>query len=371
MIQPTIPAYGRSTLAELLPSIGARLGMPGADTLNLPPAQRYVVLLIDGLGSEALDRHSELAPFLSGAARRQDFTCGVPSTTATSITSLGTGLVPGAHGVAGYTFWHGPSAAVLNVLRWPSELSGLDVQPQLTYLERLARAGVHTAVIAPAHFDASGLTTMALRGAQFWPVGDELDLTRRTSVVQAAAQAGERNLSYCYERSLDHTGHNYGIDSDPWRATLAWVDGLAAALRVALPDDVRLVVTGDHGMVDVPQNARLIVEDEPHLLVRVAALAGEGRFRHLRVLPGAANEVAQRWQDRLGGRAWVRTREQAEAQGWFGAITPRLADRFGDVVIAMADDGAILTRNAPGEFTLIGMHGSLTTAEMQIPLVVA
>lgn len=371
MTQPHLPRYGGSSVADLLPSVGAQWGMPGEDRLGLPASDRYVVLLIDGLGADALARHAELAPFLSGVADRRVITCGVPTTTATSITSLGTGLVPGAHGIAGYTFWYPPAGDVLNALRWPADISGLDVQPQLTYFERLNGAGIHTAAVAPAAFADSGLTTVALRGASFWPVDDERDLDRRAELVAAAVLSGDRNLTYCYERSLDHTGHGHGVDSEAWRSTLTTVDALAARVRAGLPDDIRLVVTADHGMVDVAPDRRVIVEDVPGLLSGVTAFAGEGRFRQLKVARGRTDEVADRWRELLGERAWVRTRDEAEAEGWFGPLTPRLADRFGDVVVAMADDGAVLTRTLPGELRLVGMHGSLTAAELEIPLLVA
>ena len=369
MTRPAVPSYGVSTLADLLPSLGAHLGVPGAtDVLGLPDAHRYLLVLIDGLGWHQLHDHAAHAPNLTGLAERW-ITSGVPSTTATSITSIGTGLPPGSHGIAGYSFWYPQAGTVLNTLRWPADLSGLDVQPQLTYFERLVGAGVRTATIAPAHFAGSGLTTAALRGPSFLPVMDERDKRRRIELAVHASAAGERTLSYFYERQLDHAGHVHGLGSPQWLGELAAADALVGGLRAALPDDVRLVVTGDHGMVNVPKARRLLVEDEPDLMVDVTAFAGEGRFRQL--MTPAPDPVASRWQDRLGPRAWVRTRPEAIAEGWFGDVNPRLADRFGDVLVAMADDGAVLSRTLPRELDLVGMHGSLTPAELAVPLLVA
>jgi hypothetical protein len=369
MTHPAVPEYGVSTLADLLPSIGAHLGVPGArDVLGLPDAHRYLLVLIDGLGWHQLKDYAEHAPYLAGLAERW-ITSGVPSTTATSITSIGTGLPPGGHGIAGYSFWYPPARTVLNTLRWPADLSGLDVQPQLTYLERLAGAGVRTATIAPAHFAGSGLTTAALRGPAFLPVTDERNQQRRVDLAVQAMAAGDRTLGYFYERQLDHAGHVHGLGSPEWLADLAAADELVTRLRSGLADDVRLVITGDHGMVNVPQANRLIVEDEPDLLADVGAFAGEGRRRQL--LTARPVEVASRWRDRLGERAWVRTRPEAIEEGWFGAVQPRLAGRFGDVLVAAADDGAVLSRTLPRELNLVGMHGSLTPAEMAVPLLLA
>jgi hypothetical protein len=367
---PLVPRYGAGTLADLLPSIGAHLGVAGtSDRLDVPAAGRYVVLLVDGLGAEQLCSYAAEAPYLAGLGERTITSC-VPSTTATSITSLGTGLPPGAHGVAGYSFWYPPIRDVLTTLRWPSGISGEDVQPQLTWFERLERAGVACGTIAPANFAGSGLTTAALRGPRFWPVRNEADLAGRVDLAVASAGSGERTVTYCYERALDHAGHPHGVGSRQWLAALAGADELARRLRLALDDSVRLVITGDHGMVNVPSSARLIVEDVPGLLHGVTAFAGEGRLRQLMVAEGAAEAVASRWREELGERAWVRTRDEAVAEGWFGELAPRFADRFGDVLVAMADDGAVMSRKLPKELTLVGMHGSLTEAEMVVPLLI-
>ncbi len=364
-----LPRYGHSTLADLLPSLSSHLGLPGAeDVLGLPDAPRYLVVLIDGLGRSLLDTYAAHAPFLAGLGDRT-ITSGVPSTTATSITSLGTGLAPGAHGIAGYSFWYPPARQVLQTLRWPAGIDGLDVQPQLTCFERLERTGVRTATIAPAHFSGSGLSVAALRGPAFLPVIDEADHTRRVELAVQAASAGERTLGYFYERQLDHAGHERGVGSRSWLRELERADALVAQLRDALPSDVRLVITGDHGMVNVPRALRLVVEDEPDLMADVSAFAGEGRFRQL--MTGSPESVARRWRDRMAARAWVRTRDEAIAEGWFGEVSPRLAGRFGDVLVAMADDGAVMSRTLAREFQLVGMHGSLTKAELEVPLLVA
>ena len=94
------PAYGERSLADVLPSVGTALGVPiaGQDVLPiaLPAAPAYVVFLVDGLGADLLAAHGHAAPYLFSLLKSDSTaTAGVPSTTATSLTSLGTGLVPG------------------------------------------------------------------------------------------------------------------------------------------------------------------------------------------------------------------------------------------------------------------------------------
>lgn len=369
MDELVLPRYGSSALSDLLPSIAAHLGLPGEDALKLPDAERYVVLLVDGLGLLQLQAAADRAPFLASAlVPGQNLTSVVPSTTASALTSFGTGLEPGSHGVAGYSFRHPFTGGLLNALAWDPGLSGLDVQPRLTAFEKLARAGVGVASVLPARFGGTGLTEAGLRGGRFVGVSNEADAAGRIESVVAASTAQPRTFVYFYERVLDHAGHEFGWQSTAWREALAWVDALARDLRAALPKDVRLVITADHGMVDVPPQAHLVVEDEPDLLRHVNLFAGEGRLRQL--YTAHPDEVAARWADRLGDDAWVRTRAQAIDEGWFGYVAPHLEARFGDVLVAARGQGAIMTRAQPRELALVGMHGSLTADEMLVPLIV-
>jgi hypothetical protein len=370
---PVLPAYAVGSLAELMPSIGAHLGVPGgtADVLGLPAASRYVVVLVDGLGWNLVRRSSREVPYLAGLlAGGRSITSGVPSTTVTSLTSLGTGLPPGQHGMVGYTCRVPDTGEILNALTWESDLLARTFQPRETFFERAAAAGVRVSSVGLERFQGSGLTEAALRGADFMPFEHERAEERRIALVVAAAAKGDRSLVYAYERQLDHVGHGHGCNSEDWLRQLIRVDAMCERLRQALPDDVVLVITGDHGMVDVPASHQVVVEDDPHLMAGVTALAGEGRFRQLYVDHDDPHRVADRWRGVLGDRAWVRTRDEAVDEGWFGPVADHLRERYGHVLVALRGDWAVMTRQYPRELTLVGMHGSLTEAEMLVPLLV-
>ncbi|MGO4955717.1 alkaline phosphatase family protein [Luteococcus sp. Sow4_B9] len=366
-----LPDYGRSTLSDLLPSVGAHLGVSGCDRdrLGLPVAQRYVVLLVDGLGDQLLRQslqHTEYFSEVYGDVI--PLTSGIPSTTATSLTCLGTGCVPGRHGMAGYSFLAPGGGQVMNALTWeggPEDPHSF--QPHATMFERLVQAGVAVESVGPARFADSGLTTAALRGPVFTGI-DETDAQERIDATVRASRAGSRSVVYVYERSLDHTGHGRGVASSEWLATLTAVDAFAGRLREALDDEVCLLVTGDHGMVDVPPQRHILVEDVPSLQRGVDVLAGEGRLRQ--VWTRDVEAVRSRWGAELGERAVVTTREDAIEQGWFGPMDGQVRDRFGDVLVAMRDDWAVMSRALPGELGLVGQHGSLTEREMRVPLLV-
>jgi len=363
------PAYGGRTLGDVLPAVATALGVDvgfHATTLELPPARRYVVFLVDGLGHRLLAAHADHAPYLH-ALLQEPGIAGVPSTTATSLTSLGTALTPGQHGLVGYTSRIPGTDRLLNALMWDKQVDPLEWQPNDTAFARLRAAGVSTTVVSKREFVDSGLTLCGQRGAEF--VGGDRVGERIAGAV--AASADDPSVTYVYDGDLDWTGHRYGVDSPQWRAQLAAIDAGAEQLREALDPGVRLVLVADHGMVDSPADSRTDVDKHLELRDGVRLLGGEARFRHLYCASGAVDDVMATWRAHLGGDADVLSRDEAIERGWFGPVVPQVRPRLGDVVVAARGDHAVVsTADFPYENMLVGLHGSLTAVEMEIPILV-
>ena len=172
-----------------------------------------------------------------------------------------------------------------------------------------------------------------------------------------------------YHPDLDTVGHEYGVASDAWSFQLAHVDRLAEQIAGSLPPGSVLYVTGDHGMVDAGPDDRIDVDTVPGLRDGVELLAGDPRARYAYTAPGAAPDVLARWQEALGERAWVVSRDEAIKDRWFGPVEPEFAGRIGDVIAAAAGKPALIASLAePEESRSVGMHGSLTPAEQLVPL---
>lgn len=368
----TAPAYQDRSLGDVIPAVSAALGVEagfGPSSLALPEASSYVIFLVDGLGYELLRDHPEEAPYLHSLLDgAPPATVGVPSTTATSLTSLGTGLTPGTHGVVGFTSRIPGTDQLLNALKWSPKVDAREWQPHETAFGRLAAAGVRTTVVNKREFADSGLTVAGQRGAEF--VGADRVGERLAAVLSASADSP--SVTYMYDGDLDWTGHRYGVDSMQWQQQLVMIDAAAEHLREELPAETRIVVTADHGMVDSPREDRMDVDDEPELSDGVVLVGGEARFRHLYCRAGAEDDVAATWRGVLRGRGEVLLREDALARGWFGEVSPHVRPRLGDVMVACRDRFAIERLSVfPYETRLIGLHGSLTSAEMLIPMLVA
>jgi Type I phosphodiesterase / nucleotide pyrophosphatase len=383
------PRYGGGSLADLMPSVLAVLGVPDATDLlglraTLDGVRRVAVLLVDGLGHHLLPLAARTAPTLADVLAGRlgtlaTITSGFPSTTPTSLASLGTGAAPGAHGLLGFTVNVPGTRRVLNHIEWAADPDPLRWQPLATQFERAAAAGVATTVVSRPSFAGSGLTVSAYRGAGYVPADDTGEMVARVS----AALAGQTpRLVYAYHPDLDRTGHLFGVDSPQWQAAASDVDSLLTWLAESLPPDAALVVTADHGQLDVPPESRFDLDADRRLRAGVRVVAGEPRVRYLHTRPGATEDVIATWRAVLSGRArgaggngdaaWVASRAEAVAAGWFGPVPEAHLARVGDVVVVCHGRYAVLATKTepPLVSALVAYHGSYTAAEMLVPLLV-
>ncbi|TSE16181.1 alkaline phosphatase family protein [Arthrobacter sp. KBS0703] len=375
---PAAPAYGRRSVAEVLSSAAASLGVDGFENaLGLPPAKRICVVLADGLGRSLLKQKSAHTPFLRGIMQQGQGAVPVwldsafPSTTAASLASLGTGLAPGQHGLVGYDVLDPAQDKVVNMLgNWDAGVDPLKWQPFPTVFERAAEH-VDVATVSLPQFGSSPMTLAALRGGRF--ISATTSHARTAAAAEAMAGA-DASLMYFYLNDLDKAGHRYGSQSPQWEHQFEELDATVKRLDATLPTGTTVLVTADHGMLDVAEAQRIDYSAEPALVAGVRHTAGEPRMVHLYLEDGADGNARQRlldaWRGRFGDRIWAFTREEALAAGLFGPVRPEVAGRVGDVMIAARDALALYdTRRVRATaLEVVGQHGSLTKAEREVPL---
>jgi len=356
------------TLADVLPAAAGALGVDGF--ANLPrrllvqegsddTSAAVTVLLVDGLGWWPWQANLARTPTLAAMhATRMSTT--VPSTTPTALASLGTGMLPGSHGFVGAAFRVPEDERILHPLSWGGDPHPQAIQPEATVFERVAGVGIPVLRVGASAYAASGLTRAVLRGGHYAPADTPDEIVK--------AIAGHREgLAYAYIPDLDRLGHVYGTDSREWRDCLAGVDRIVARILESIGPDHRLIVTADHGMVDCPSSARVVMEELPRAEC-VTAIAGEPRLRHVYVADESADTVQAAWMDALGDRAVVLRRDEFTASGLLGAVEPDYAERLGDLVVLARDDTVLVSDVDALVSGLLGQHGSVSDVEMHIPL---
>ncbi|WP_457949585.1 alkaline phosphatase family protein [Pseudarthrobacter sp. alpha12b] len=378
---PAAPAYGHRSIAEVLTSAAASLGMEGfTNTLGLPAASRVCVVLADGLGRNLLKQKSAHTPFLRSVLQAGQGDVPVwldsafPSTTAAALSSLGTGLPAGQHGMVGYDVLDPGQDKVVNLLgNWDPGVDPSAWQPFPTVFERIAHQ-VDVSTVSLSQFDGSPMTRAALRGGRFIP---GTTAHARTAAAADAMAASGPSLMYFYVNDLDKAGHRYGCRSEQWEHQLEELDATVKRLNSTLPAGTTILLTADHGMLDVAEQHRIDFSTDPELVDGVRHTAGEPRMVHLyleaaRLAAGAdgLERLLAAWKARFGDRIWAFTREEAVAGGLFGDVRPAVEGRIGDVMIAARDAVALYDgrRMRPTAMEVVGQHGSLTKAEREVPL---
>lgn len=359
------PCYDGPGVSSIVPALlgAGPIGVSGADPgmgWFPEPAREVptvVLLVLDGLGWDAVNEHRDRLPSL-GALEGGPIPTVVPSTTAAALTSIATGVAPSEHGLIGYRVR--VDGGVLNALSWQTDgKRGPD--PGLVQRREPFR-GVDVPVVTKQEFRSSGFTEAHLRGARFegWRSVSEL-----AENCRRLATGGER-LVYAYYPGVDEIAHAHGLHDGYYEAELAFVDRLVGDVLASLPSSAALLVTSDHGQVHLGDDAWLPLGATAAF---VEECSGDGRFRYLHARRGAAGDLLAAAREEHAAHAWVLSREELLDEGWLGPPPSAvIARRLGDVVLAASAAIGFVDPELPREASLRSAHGSLTAAEMLVPL---
>jgi hypothetical protein len=360
---PVLPDHAKRCVANLVPALlgpGGSEAVPAWFPAPVAGARQVVLLVLDGLGWNQLRARSRIAPVLHAMVGGA-ITTVAPSTTAAALTSISTGLEPGEHGIVGYRF--PVRGEILNTLRWstPAGDARNRIQPRHTQPVP-AFLGASVPVVSRAEFATSGFSGAHLAGSRM--VGYRTTSSLLVEVRRLLA-SGER-FTYVYYDGVDKIAHEHGF-GEHYDAEVAFVDRLVGDLLALLPVDAALLLTADHGQVDVGE--RGIKSLDPTLRPFLSLQSGEGRFRWLHARAGAAAELLAATREAHQDEAWVVSIDEVLAEGWLGAtVTPTARARLGDVALVARDAVSFDDPADSGPFELQCRHGSLTADEMLVPL---
>ena len=357
-------------LADVLTSSLASLRSQ-PNPLGLPPAGKALVLLADGLGVSNLRARAGHARFLTSHLAKTDVVDGVfPATTAAGIASLTTGVAPGTHGLVGYKVFDAANDRVVNQLTgWDERMEPHSWQNQPTVFDTAAATGIPSFAVGPKRFTDSGFSQAVLRGAGYVPAET---IGERFAAARAIFDAEPTALIYLYVPELDINAHAHGWESGRWLAQLENLDAETARFAGTLRPDEGMILTADHGVVDVPAAKQVLFDTVPALVAGVRHIGGDPRCLQLYIEPGVdADALAETWREVEGERAWIFTRSEAVAAGLFGAVRDAAATRIGDVIVAARKLIAYYDSREPNQSarSMVGQHGSLTDEELRVPVI--
>ncbi len=379
-----LPDYRGGSIVNLMASIAGRFGcktgyaqlkqLPSGD---LRPYKKIILLVLDGLGYHYLQKHGGDDWLKTNLHSK--ITSVFPSTTASSITSFATGLPPDRHAITGWFVHFKELGTVSKVLFCQPRFgggsftqAGIDVKDLIGSGPISDKMKAHCFIVTP-RFIADGPFTTATRGrAAIQPYDDLPGLFAGMGSILKRARS--ETFIYAYWPEVDHLCHLHGVDSPKVKAHFRDLDvRIARFWQSVKGDDVILLVTADHGLIDTPRQKVIDLDKHPGLKQCLTLpLCGEPRVAYCYVHPDRVTQFRRYVSGHLGEACKLYSRAQMISQGFYGPgpADPRLAQRIGDFALVM-EDGWCLKDFIWGEerFYLKANHGGTTPQEMLVPLV--
>jgi hypothetical protein len=344
---------------------------------HLDQARQVLLVVVDGLGWNYLNRvgagghlHSLCVGSLSSV---------VPPTTAAAIPLFFTAAPPARHGFTGWFTWLRELGCVSAVLPYVTRHGHLplgDCAPgplELSQCEPVTnRLPVACHVVSPRNIAHSVFNRGFSGDAEIHAYDD---MTGFLGSVRDTLKSGKgRKYVYAYWPGLDNIAHVHGIGSpNAWQHLEQFDHSFGSLLRELRGTDTAVVVTADHGFVDVPKERVVHMDDHPELADCLSLpLCGEPRIAYCYVKPGRSECFESYVSSELAEQMSLCVSQNLIDEGFFGPGPrhPQLAHRVGDYTLLLKESYMIKDQ-LPGEhdLELIGMHGGLSTDELHVPLV--
>jgi len=368
LMLPSVPkSFGRLSEANL----SAFLALQGLkNPLGLPARKSYAVVLIDGLGVANIKAAAGHAGFLNQKlTHSKTLFCGFPSTTATSLASLATGHNAGSHGFIGYRVFDRQKGKPINLLNdLGEEFPPRQYQDLETISESATRAGFNLITVGPAEYANSGFTKATMPSSKYLAattIEERFAITKKELLTPGS-------LVYLYVPELDQLAHNFGVNSNVWLETIEDLDSVFAKFATSLPKGAGVILTADHGVIDV-EKAKHVYLEEFASLQDVLMIGGDPRAGYLYFDTGT-DLVAKNHQisQELAGLADVVTVKELVESGWIEPLSAVARRVSPDIVLLPKPDRAVYHRSFAKKksMEMVGQHGGMTKPEWEVPLLV-
>jgi Type I phosphodiesterase / nucleotide pyrophosphatase len=338
------------------------------------PADHIVFVMADGLGMNLVDRLPGDSFFRTHLA--MEMQAVFPSSTAPAVTSLATGCWPAEHAVPGWFTYLPDDDVIATILPYierftkrPLAELGVDVRRALPLPSRLPEFGHDPLCYMPAVITGSTYSDYFSGGQP------QIPYEHLSAAVDAIATrielARSPTYSYLYVPFIDTAEHEHGPHAKPVSRVLAKVEREVARLAVRLDGRARVIVSADHGLTHVEEQAVHEIKDgDPLFEFLRLPPSGEPRVPSFYARNGAAGAFAAAFRQRFGDSHALLTTGEVDDLRLLGPdpLAPETRRRLGDFMAVSGTADAIVYK--PDD-AMLGFHGGLLPDEMRIPLILA
>lgn len=378
-----LPDYKGGSIVNLMSSLMKALGSDSPYApLNILPSEELkdfdtvILLVIDGLGYDFLTTHGTggiLCENLKGS-----MTSVFPATTATAVTTFTTGVAPQQHAITGWFVYLKEIGTVTTILPFRSRSGSISIDKMVPPTRIFDSEPFFNKITCDSYYIIDGglvdsCYTTALAGraqrVPYYTIDDFFEQLRK------CIEKPNSKYIYAYWSRLDAISHEYGTTSERVFSHFRELhDNLDAFSDSLDGTNTILLITADHGLVDIPREGVIHVKEHPEFVQTLSLpVCGEPRTAYCYVHPARTVDFENYVQEHFGNFCTLYKTEELVKKNAFGLFEPHqaLSDRTGDYVLVM-DRSHVLRHFIAGEreYNFVGYHAGATRDEMLVPLIV-
>ena len=196
------------------------------------------------------------------------------------------------------------------------------------------------------------------------------------AVLKRLRESSGPTFTNLYIPHVDSASHGYGIGHDMTKQVVRVVDSLLGRINANLPPNAVMVVSADHGLIDVDADAHEIKPDDELVGHLEHEPWGTAPSVMLQVRDDRAVEFEARFRERFGEDFYLLPTDEVLELGLLGPgpVSTVTRRRMGNYLALSAGSSAIhfnYHRTRERGPRKVADHGGLTPAEMIVPLIVA
>ncbi len=387
LVRPSAEKLNIVDLASAIASIGGAQDVPnspGASTVVdlIGQADHIVFVIVDGLGLNVVK--SDHGTDFLGANVVAELTTVFPTSTPTVLTTYATGRWPSYHGVPSWYLYLDEIDAIATIIDFSrrgddKDLGSLGLTPVQAYPTPTIAAKMTwptLAVVPEAISDTPFSSYCQGRSPIHSRYGYKGLEDAAGAVLSRLRQTNGKSFTHLYIPHVDSASHQYGIRHDMTNLAIAAVDKVLCQISAHLPPNAAMVVSADHGLIDVASNAFEIEPGDELLDCLEHEPWGTAPSVMLRVREDRNVEFEAQFRERFGEDFYLLPTDDVLELGLLGPepVSPVTRRRIGNYLALSTGGSAIYYKYHRPEdngHRKVADHGGLTPDEMLVPLIVA
>ena len=331
------------------------------EIINTNKPKKIFLFLMDGMGVNLIERKLPEDSFLRRNLKFKTQTVFPPTTTA-ATTSIRNGKAPNENGWLGWTQYIKEFDDVLIPFLGIGYYNG----------KKYGNRGDIEKLI-PITDTETELNSIGIKARKLFPEFEEdgcFTLDRMCERLIDYSKSDEYQYIYAYWDKYDTLMHMHGPNSKIADSYLEFVNDELENLANNLDEDTMLVITADHGQIEVKENYNLYASKYDKYFLRKPAL--ETRCQCFYLKDGTSEQFEKEFKEEFEDRFVLLDKKQVLDTHLFGDLenANRFEEFLGDYIAIAKSNTVFVYEDSPKKHPLLGQHAGMMDDEIMIPVII-